>query len=81
MICSAKETEQQIKNYTYKKQWGLTETEPLFETADVGRFGKDLFVQRSVTTNDFPEINLTPDRKIRLTQADIRELQKAKGGD
>jgi glycine amidinotransferase len=48
---AAKETEQQIEDHTYKKQWGLTEAEPLFDAADVGRFGKDLFVQRSVTTN------------------------------
>ncbi len=47
----AKEIEQQFEDYTTKKQWGLTETEPLFDAADVGRFGKDLFVQRSVTTN------------------------------
>ncbi|MGD8457055.1 MAG: serine/threonine protein kinase [Anaerolineales bacterium] len=46
-----KDYEQQLEDYTYKKQWGLTEEEPLFDAADVGRFGKDLFVQRSVTTN------------------------------
>lgn len=33
------------------KEWVLTEAEPLFDAADVGRFGKDLFVQRSTVTN------------------------------
>ena len=33
------------------RDWGLTEKEPLFDAADVGRFGKDLFVQQSTTTN------------------------------
>jgi glycine amidinotransferase len=46
-----KDYEQQLEDHTYKKQWGLTEEEPLFDAADVCRFGKDLFVQRSVTTN------------------------------
>jgi glycine amidinotransferase len=31
--------------------WQLTEKEPLFDAADVFRFGKDLFVQRSAVTN------------------------------
>jgi glycine amidinotransferase len=43
--------EEQIERFTMKKQWNLTEEEPLFDAADVGRFGKDLFVQRSTTTN------------------------------
>lgn len=43
--------EEQIEKYTYRKVWNLTETEPLFDAADVGRFGKDLFVQRSTVTN------------------------------
>jgi glycine amidinotransferase len=43
--------EQQIEKYTLNKQWALTEEEPLFDAADVGRFGKDLFVQRSTVTN------------------------------
>jgi glycine amidinotransferase len=30
---------------------GLTEAEPLFDAADIGRFGKDLFVQLSLVTN------------------------------
>ena len=32
--------------------WIITETEPLFDAADVARFGKDLFVQKSMVTND-----------------------------
>jgi glycine amidinotransferase len=43
--------EEQIEKHTYRKVWNLTEKEPLFDAADVGRFGKDLFVQRSTVTN------------------------------
>ncbi|MCP3995973.1 MAG: serine/threonine protein kinase [bacterium] len=43
--------EEQIERFTMNKQWNLTEEEPLFDAADIGRFGKDLFVQRSTTTN------------------------------
>jgi len=43
--------EEQIERFTKNKQWNLSEEEPLFDAADVGRFGKDLFVQRSTTTN------------------------------
>jgi len=32
--------------------WIPTEQEPLFDAADVVRFGKDLFVQKSMVTND-----------------------------
>ncbi len=32
--------------------WILTEFEPCFDAADVVRFGKDLFVQKSMVTND-----------------------------
>jgi glycine amidinotransferase len=46
-----KTEEEQIEQYTMKKQWALTEEEPLFDAADIGRFGKDLFVQRSTCTN------------------------------
>lgn len=46
-----KSDEQQIKDYTMNKSWHLTEAEPLFDAADIGRFGKDLFVQRSTVTN------------------------------
>lgn len=42
---------EQIERFTMNKQWNLTEEEPLFDAADVGRFGRDLFVQRSTTTN------------------------------
>jgi glycine amidinotransferase len=44
------EYEQQLQ-HTLRKQWNLTEKEPLFDAADIARFGKDLFVQRSTTTN------------------------------
>jgi glycine amidinotransferase len=43
--------EEQLEKHTYRKQWNLTEKEPLFDAADVGRLGKDLFVQRSIATN------------------------------
>jgi len=35
-----------------KSYWIPTEQEPLFDAADVVRFGKDLFVQKSMVTND-----------------------------
>ncbi len=35
-----------------ESDWILTEVEPLFDAADVARFGKDLFVQKSMVTND-----------------------------
>jgi len=35
-----------------KGDWILTEEEPLFDAADVVRYGKDLFVQKSMVTND-----------------------------
>jgi glycine amidinotransferase len=34
-----------------KGDWVITEAEPLFDAASVGRFGKDLFVKRSSVTN------------------------------
>ena len=43
--------EEQWEGYASKKRWNLTEAEPLFDAADVGRFGRDLFVQRSTMTN------------------------------
>ncbi|MCH7587114.1 MAG: serine/threonine protein kinase [Chloroflexi bacterium] len=46
----AMKTDEQMQ-HTLKMEWGLTEVEPLFDAADVGRFGKDLFVQRSTVTN------------------------------
>ena len=41
----------QYDQHAVHKRWNLTEKEPLFDAADVGRFGKDLFVQRSTVTN------------------------------
>jgi glycine amidinotransferase len=35
-----------------KGDWIITEKEPLFDAADVVRFGKDLIVQKSMVTND-----------------------------
>ncbi|TET84543.1 MAG: serine/threonine protein kinase [Anaerolineales bacterium] len=46
----AKNEEERLE-YTYAKQWVLTEAEPLFDAADIARFGKDLIVQRSTVTN------------------------------
>jgi glycine amidinotransferase len=43
--------DEQIERFTKNRQWNLTEEEPLFDAADIGRFGRDLFVQRSTTTN------------------------------
>ena len=43
--------EDQIRKFTMKREWVLTEQEPCFDAADIGRFGKDLFVQRSSVTN------------------------------
>ena len=34
-----------------RKDWAITEEEPLFDAADVARCGKDLFVQQSKVTN------------------------------
>jgi len=42
-----KEREQVI----YERNFPLTETEPCFDAADIGRFGKDLFVYHSTVTN------------------------------
>jgi glycine amidinotransferase len=35
-----------------KSDWIISEKEPLFDAADVVRYGKDLFVQKSMVTND-----------------------------
>ena len=43
--------EEQLQRHAYQKRWNLTEKEPLIDAADVGRLGKDLFVQRSTVTN------------------------------
>jgi len=42
--------EEQIQ-HTYNKSWSITEKEPLFDAADMARFGKDLVMQRSSVTN------------------------------
>jgi len=47
---NAMSKEEQLER-TKAKDWVLTEVEPLFDAADVGRFGKDLFVQQSTVTN------------------------------
>jgi glycine amidinotransferase len=44
---SEEEKEQRMR----ARQWVLTDKEPLFDAADVFRFGKDLFVQASSVTN------------------------------
>jgi glycine amidinotransferase len=44
--------EEQIERYTKRAVWNLTEEEPLFDAADVGRAGKDLFAYHSTTTNN-----------------------------
>jgi glycine amidinotransferase len=36
---------------TLERRWWLTEKEPLFDAADIIRFGKDIFVQASGVTN------------------------------
>lgn len=43
--------DEQIERFTMNKRWWMTEEEPVFDAADTGRFGKDLFVQRSTVTN------------------------------
>ena len=48
---NASSEEEQWKR-TENSDWIITETEPLFDAADVARFGKDLFVQKSMVTND-----------------------------
>ena len=44
---TAKEREQLI----YDRNFPLTDVEPCFDAADIGRFGKDLFVYESTVTN------------------------------
>ena len=51
MEFNAKSDQEQLEQHTLKKQWALTEIEPLFDATDIGRFGKDMFVQRSTVTN------------------------------
>ena len=45
-------SEEEQWRITENSDWIITETEPLFDAADVARFGKDLFVQKSMVTND-----------------------------
>jgi len=45
-------TEEERIERTKNRDWYLTEKEPLFDAADIGRFGKDLFVQASTVTNE-----------------------------
>ncbi len=45
-------SEEERERRAEKSDWILTEVEPLFDAADVVRFGKDLFVQKSMVTND-----------------------------
>jgi len=35
-----------------KREWAITEAEPLFDAADIARMGRDLIVQPSMATND-----------------------------
>ncbi len=50
-IWNASSEEEQWQR-TENSDWVITETEPLFDAADVARFGKDLFVQKSMVTNE-----------------------------
>jgi len=45
-------TEEEKFERAERGDWVLTEKEPLFDAADVVRFGKDLIVQKSMVTND-----------------------------
>ncbi len=45
-------SEEERWRHTENSDWIITETEPLFDAADVARFGHDLFVQKSMVTND-----------------------------
>ena len=47
---SISEKEQWMR--TENSDWIISESEPLFDAADVARCGKDLFVQNSMVTND-----------------------------
>jgi glycine amidinotransferase len=47
---NAMSKEEQLERTT-ARDWVLTEAEPLFDAADVARFGKDLIVQASTVTN------------------------------
>jgi len=45
-------SEQEQWERAEKTDWIPTENEPLFDAADIVRFGKDLFVQKSMVTNE-----------------------------
>lgn len=45
-------TDDQKRERMASGDWILTEEEPCFDAADVARFGRDLFVQKSMQTND-----------------------------
>jgi glycine amidinotransferase len=45
-------TEDEQFDFSETGDWILSEQEPLFDAADVVRFGKDLIVQKSMVTND-----------------------------
>ncbi len=45
-------SEEEKKRHMVESDWILTETEPCFDAADVVRCGKDLFVQKSMVTNE-----------------------------
>lgn len=44
-------TDEEKRERLYNSEFHLTEKEPLWDAADIGRFGKDLFVLISCTTN------------------------------
>ena len=46
-------TEELFREPTPGDRWAITEFEPVFDSADFVRFGQDIVVQRSHTTNDF----------------------------
>jgi glycine amidinotransferase len=45
-------SEEEKDRHMRESDWILTEVEPCFDAADVVRFGKDLFVQKSMVTNN-----------------------------
>jgi len=49
------EMSDKLYNEKYKRgeEYVLTEFEPVFDAADISRFGKDVFIQKSHVTNDF----------------------------
>lgn len=47
---NAMSTEERLER-SRARDWAVTEVEPLFDAADIGRFGKDLVIQQSMVTN------------------------------